>query len=133
MTTTIRHRPNAVLALAAVVLGMVFGLLLSSPPGAQASETPYCYGRILSNYGRCVGVGRNFNALYGDGVQHSVCIWASQFESGEGFVGSIKCSSGPGAGAYNASMGELGVLYWYPVIKDNAAGSNQVYGTSFTP
>jgi hypothetical protein len=129
MENLVTHRPKALL-LAGALLALCLTFLVSSPPKASAAESNYCYGKNLSGYSRCVGVARNLNAVYGSGWNHSVCVWASPESYGSVIAGTSTCSSGPSAGTYNNSMG---YAYYYPVIQNNAAGANTVYGVAYRP
>lgn len=130
MAESLSYRPKAVFALGGIVLAIFLTFLLGSPAGAMASESNYCFNQGLGSHGRCVGSGRELNALYGQGNQHSVCIWASQMSNGNGFVNSIRCSGGAGQGIYNP----IEILAWfYPVIENNATGSNTVFGVAYRP
>jgi hypothetical protein len=130
---SLSHRPKAVFASGGAVLAMCLIFLLGSPPGAQASESNYCYNQSLPGSGQCVGAYRVLNALYGQGAKHSVCVWASQYASGAGFVGSIQCSPGGGQGVYNSSMALNPPVGFYPVIKANSASADTVWGVAYKP
>lgn len=111
----------AALALMVAVLG--------SPAAAQAETSPYC-GGWLGAGGICAGGARTLYQLYGTGEQHSVCIYASDNGYGQGNIGGVNCSSGPGAGVYNSGMG---TGHYFPVIYNNAVGNNLVHGTAWGP
>lgn len=131
MINTAQHQFKGLFALGGAILAICLVTLLGSPAGAKASESNYCYGSTLGNHGRCVGAFRNMNALYGQGTQNSVCIWASYLADGSGVVGGTTCSSGPApAGTYNNKMIEAG---FYPTIENNGAINNTVYGIVFKP
>jgi len=129
MENLVTHRPKALL-LAGALLALCLTFLVSSPPKASAAESNYCYGFSAGFYQKCVGQPRSLNALYGSGWNHSVCIWASSGSGGNSVAGSTTCSSGPSAGTYNNSMG---YAYYYPVIQNNAAGANTLYGVAYRP
>ena len=128
ITTPIKGFRTAIAMIWAVIALSLMSLAITVPD-ALASESNYCYGQALPGNGRCVGASREFNALYGQGAQHSVCVWASN-AGGEAVYGSITCSAGAGQGTYNSSMF---LASWSPVISNNAAGSNTVYGIAFRP
>jgi hypothetical protein len=117
----------------AVGLGLASMALMvaafGSPAAAQAESTPYC-GGWLGAGGICAGGARTFFELKGEGAQHSVCVYASENGFGQGNVGGVKCSSGPGAAVFNSGMGTGN---YFPVIYNNAVGENLVHGTAFGP
>jgi hypothetical protein len=130
MVGSLSHHPKALFALGGIVLAMCLSVLLGSPTGAMASETHYCYNQTLPGWNQCVGTQRTLNALFGQGTQHSVCVWASRTGNGGNIVGSQMCSSGGGQGVYNSSMG---LDVFYPYILENAPGSGTVFGVSYAP
>lgn len=124
-------QPQRWVILAGIAGVLVALLFLGDARGATASESQYCYGVNLGGYAQCVGSGRELNAVYGQGSQHSVCVWAAVYSNGEGPLGGTACSSGGGEGVYHATGYPVAGLW--PVIKNNAAGSNTVYGLAFKP
>lgn len=109
--------------IAAAVAAACLGILVAAPGDANATESPYCGGQWLGGLATCYGASRTFNAVYGQGNQHSVCVGSSQ-------GGNVTCSSGPGQGTYDA----LGAwVYAAPWIKNQGLTSNQVWGIAFTP
>jgi hypothetical protein len=130
MVNVVARRPSTFPILGAAVFVACLMLLVGSPGKAQASQSNYCYGVTLGGSAKCVGAQRTLNAVYGQGNQHSVCVWASTDANGNTFVNSIRCSGGPGQGIYNP----IGVTapFW-PVIKNNGGSANTVYGVAYAP
>jgi hypothetical protein len=131
MLNLVRHRLQTFLAAGGAMLAICAMLMLSSPVGAKASESVYCWGASLGNHGRCVGAFRNLNAVYGQGTYQAVCVWASYLANGSGVVGGTTCSTGAApAATYNNKMIEGG---FYPTIENASTGGNTVYGLAFKP
>jgi hypothetical protein len=120
------------LALCGTIATLLMVVFAGGASEAKAAESNYCWGshRVGSGAGgRCVGAQRELNALYGQGTYHSVCVWATYLANGDPW-GGFNCSPGPGAGTYYTAA-FLGS--WFPVIQNNAAGTNVMYGVAFRP
>jgi hypothetical protein len=57
-------------------------------------------------------------------------VWASTTSDGNWVVNGTRCSAGGGQGIYHPIGANAP---FYPVIQNNAAGSNTVQGVAFTP
>lgn len=126
MDNAVIYRPKAILALGAAVLAMCLTFILDSPPSAQASQSNYCYNVTLPGEGVCTGAKRKLDAVWGQGTEHSVCVWASWYSNPQSpFPGQQLCSSGGGQAVFNGSMGED---QFYPFIWEHAPGAGTVYG-----
>jgi hypothetical protein len=122
MTHAIRQ-PRILLALLASVTAICLGLL--GPKPAEANWANFCNPVTLAGYGNCTGAPFKMNQIYGWGDQHSVCVALHN-----SIPETKRCSSGPGAGVYTPLFN---VITWYPLIQNNAAGSNTVHGISLGP
>lgn len=114
---------RAKVLIAALAAAACFGLLAVAPQDAPAAEQGYCGGQWTPGLATCYGASRTFNAVYGQGNQHSVCVGASQ-------GGNVTCSPGPGQGTYNALGGWVFAAPW---ISNQGFQPNQVWGVAFTP
>lgn len=124
MEPTIQHHPaKAALALAVAGLAIFLTVLVISPKAAQASESPYCGGTLAAAPATCYGAARTFNAVYGSGLQHAVCVGSSQ-------GGNVTCSHNPSEGTYDALGGWVSAQPW---ISNQGGSPNQVGGIAFTP
>lgn len=122
MSATVRHRSGLALASLAAILTTCI-LLLSGPlPTANATESPYC-GGWLAAQSTCYGPARTFNAVYGIGEQHAVCV-------GSTLGGNVTCTHGPGEGTYDALGGWQSAQPW---IQNRGFSENLVHGIAFTP
>jgi hypothetical protein len=93
------------------------------PAAACAGTSSYCGGWLGAAPAYCYGAQRTLYAVEGSGDQHSVCVGVSQ-------GGNVTCSSGPGAGTYNA----LGVTASFiPWINNQGGSANLVHGTAYQP
>jgi hypothetical protein len=110
------------LALLGVTISLLLCLLSGAPQAAQATESPYC-GTTLNGLETCYGAARTFNAVYGSGRDHAVCVGSSQ-------GGNVTCSSNPNEGTYDALGGWVSADPW---IKNQGFSSNRVGGIAFTP
>jgi hypothetical protein len=120
--TSFSRRLKPALALAAVAAGMCLALLAGAPQAAHATESPYCGGWVGGQQ-TCYGESRTFNAVYGTGAQHAVCVGSAQ-------GGNVTCTSGPGEGTYDA-LGEW--VFAAPWIQNRGLTENLVHGIAFTP
>jgi hypothetical protein len=114
------RQPRILLALLGSCAALCLGLM--GPAYAKASTDPYCNPVTLGGYGYCNGTPRNMYQAYGWGDQHSVCV-------GAGGQSTIRCSSGPGAGVYSATI-PWGL--YVPTITNNAGGTNTVHGITLS-
>jgi hypothetical protein len=121
LTHSIGNSVKVAAALAGATLMLCIILLLGSPPQAEAGSSNFCYGHSMGNWETCYGSPRTFNAVYGQGTNHSVCV------GGDSIYG---CSPGGGQGVY-VPMGSL--AYRTPWIRNNGATWSVVYGVAYWP
>ena len=122
MENALQHRVKTGLLSGIAAIAMFLILLVASPQHASATESPYC-GGWLGSQATCYGAKRTFNAVYGSGQQHAVCVGSSQ-------GGNVTCSGGPGQGTYDALGGWVTSSPW---IQNKGFSSNLVQGIAFTP
>lgn len=133
VTEAIGRRPSSLLALGGVLVALLLAVGLGSAVSAEASTSPYCNNQTLGSVGTpagwCTGASRNLYAVYGWGDNHSVCVGFSVSPEATSMMKKM-CSGGPGSGVYNPWGSTFGL---YPVIANNAAGSNLVHGVAYQP
>lgn len=130
MEQAVRGRIKGSVIAAASIMAVFFVLLLAQADSAFAYPTGYhqfCWGYVEGGYGSCEALGHDGLAGYttevdGSGANHSVCVEAAHSD------GIRMCSPGPNQGVYNFSPS--GTLLSIPVISNNAAGTNTVYGAA---
>lgn len=122
MSISILRSPRLMMALVATTALLALGLIAGQGQ-AKAAWSTYCNPVTLGGHGYCHGVPRNLYQLMGWGDQRSVCVMiaASWTE---------RCSAGPGHGVYTPTFGPITA---YPMIKNNAAGTNTVHGIAYQP
>jgi hypothetical protein len=99
--------------LAALSLAMTFS-------ASSASASGYCGGKVLSNFGRCIGEARLLSEVRGIGNEKSVCVGADAIFG--------KCSGG----ANQWTSANFGAAFKRsPWIEDNSAGVTTVWGEAF--
>ncbi|HEY2768299.1 MAG TPA: hypothetical protein VGI76_08580 [Solirubrobacteraceae bacterium] len=120
-------RSTKALAIGTALAASCLALLLGGTATANATENPYCNPRTLAGGGACSTENtRTFNALFGWGDNHAVCVSVVIVPPGPGI--SRVCSHNPGEGVYDP-LAEKVTLY--AGIDNPAAGSNTVHGVSF--
>lgn len=116
------RQPRILLALLGTVAALSLALL--GPKPVEANWANYCNPVTLGSNGECATSPHVMNQLYGWGDQHSVCV-------GWQYNGAVtRCSSGPGAGVYTPVFE---TFTWYPMIRNNSAGTNTVHGVVLWP
>lgn len=116
------RQPRILLALLGTVAALCLGFL--GPKPAEANWANFCNPVTLGSNAECSTSPHVMNQLYGWGDQHSVCV-------GWRYNNSVtRCSSGPGAGVYTP---QFETWTYYPMIRNNATGTNTVHGVVLWP
>jgi hypothetical protein len=113
------RRQIVLLAAIAATLVSVAALEASEPTTADAAVVGFCNAGV-GGYEGCLGNVSFLYQTYGWGDQHSVCVAVQNYNNG-----TTRCSGGAGQGVYSGTVEQN---YWYPVMKNNAPGSNQLHG-----
>ena len=123
MSISILRSPRLLMALVATTAMLALSLIAGQSQ-ANAAWSTYCNPVTLGAYGDCIDSPRKQYQLMGWGDQHSVCVQVSNFKE------TRRCSAGPGHGVYTPTFEPW---TWYPLISNNAKGTNTVHGISFQP